>query len=173
MTAPRDSEPRRELVPQGVVQPRIVEGGVSVGFTPEALIRRVNNALEKFHLTGIQGEVFGYMFILSLYYQTRDGFILQSPPVKKNPWDSDQEFIPDIRAQVSMPNEITPDGQIVWMDRSTIWSSGYDEIINGQKISKILDVLLSGIERNSQSQGGFEASLESGISLVSPRSSGR
>lgn len=132
----------------------------TIGFTPEALTRRVSNALGKVHLTGLEGNAFGHSWNLSA---EGDSFLLQSPP-REEPWDSREHFIPDVRAQVSIPNEVSPDGQILWMDRSTMWSSRYDEISNGQKISMVLDKLLGPLEILETTQTPRSSQPSSGVS---------
>ena len=112
----------------------------AVGFTPEALTTRVSNALKTANLTGIEGRSLGHPFHL---WQIEGGFVLQSP-ARGEPWEDN--FIPSVRAQVNVPDDILPDGQILWFDRSRIWQDT-DEIVSGRKIFMVLDGLLEGLEK--------------------------
>lgn len=116
---------------------------LAVGFTPEALTKRVNTVLDKFKLTGVEGKVFGHLFNLRTR-EDRRGFTLQSPPIPK-PWDSAENFVPNLHAQVDMQSEWLANGQIIWMDKTNMWVP-YNEIGNAQKVSIVLDELLSEIE---------------------------
>jgi len=135
---------------------------LSIGFTPEALAKRVNRALSGVDLTGIEGNAFGFSFSLILI---GSGFRLQSPP-RGEPWDPPEKFVPDVFAQVSVPNEISPTRQVIWGDHSTIWKPR-DEISNGQKISMVLDELLCRIEQGTQTERDMprpELRLNDGVS---------
>lgn len=116
---------------------------LEVGFTPERLTRRVISALDKFNLTGIEGQAFECLFSLTVY-EKRDGFKLQSPPAPRY-WESEEHFIPDILARAGMKDPASPDGQMLWAERFTIWGED-DEITSAQKISMVLDVLLDPLE---------------------------
>lgn len=140
MAAPRNIEPLQGAVPPDAIQlSNALEG--SVGFTPEALVIRVNKDLRRVGLTGVEGNAFGLPF--SLITKGAD-FLLTSPP-RGEPWDSKDHFVPDIYAQVTSPHENLPDGQIIFW-RTSEKLLPHDEINNGQIISTILDQLLSGIE---------------------------
>ena len=127
-----------------LVKSQLAENVVNqdVGYTPESLVNRVQSTLSQVGLTAIEGHVLGYDFSLSLI----DGGFLLKSITKSEPWEEPIDKAPEVYAQANQPDDVLSDGQIIWMDKSSLWRQR-NEITNGQKISYVLDKLIGPLEQ--------------------------
>lgn len=129
------------LAPDRRTAPNTGEFG-DLEITPDELVDAAKESITSIapHLTGLEGEVFGHNFRLTL---AENGFSLTTPEPSQifiHPIDYEKHSIPGAYATVTRPSENNPNGTIIWQDVASMFDFG--ELKQKQIVALILDRLL-------------------------------